>query len=222
MGNFKLTKADMIAVTTLDAGYINNKGAKLYVDGTYKDAVEYYRLASAMGDVQATSNLGYCYLYGRDIKVNVDLAIAYFTVAANKRNIDAAYKLGDIYSRDKWVKADKELSLYYYNMAAAYIINGDIDDDSEVRWIDRLNDYPSLCFALGREMFIGGGMNTNLRLSYQFLKHAETGYKREIDNGVDLYKEAYANVLEYLQKEEFADVKKDYDSYYDDDVEDEE
>ena len=61
-------------------------------------------------------------------------------------------------------------------------------------------------------MFIGGDMNTNLMMSYQFLKHAEKGYKREIDNGFDKYIESYNKVLEYLSKEEFKDAK----AYYED------
>lgn len=87
----------MNAVSLEDSNYINGKGAKLYCGGRYKSAVEYYRLAAAMGNVQATANLGYCYLYGRDIEPNLSLAIAYFKIASVNDNIDAAYKLGDIY-----------------------------------------------------------------------------------------------------------------------------
>lgn len=46
---FVLTNADMNAVVLKDAGYINRRGAKLYVEGNYRFAVEYYRLAAAMG-----------------------------------------------------------------------------------------------------------------------------------------------------------------------------
>ena len=212
MSDFKLTKADKIAISNYDSNYILDKGAKLYVDGTFKDSVEYYRLASSMGNIQATSNLGYCYLYGRDIEINVDLAIAYFTIAANKGNIDALYKLGDIYSRDKWVEADKELSLYYYNTALDYILKDKIECYDDIRWIDVLDDYPSLCFALGREMFIGGSMNTNLKLSFQLLKHAEIGYKREIENGVKFYDDCYESVLAYLECEEFKEEREAYEA----------
>ena len=48
-----LTPADMNAVSLEDSNYINGKGAKLYCGGRYKSAVEYYRLAAAMGNVQA-------------------------------------------------------------------------------------------------------------------------------------------------------------------------
>ena len=108
---FMLTNADMNAVVLKDASYINRRGAKLYVEGNYRFAVEYYRLAAAMGDMNAVSNLGYCYLYGRDIEQNTSLAIAYFRTAAENGVIDAMYKLGDIYSSDKWNVKDVELSL---------------------------------------------------------------------------------------------------------------
>lgn len=207
----ELSKTDMIAIENNDSGYINNKGAKLYNEDTFDMSVEYYRLAATMGDTHAISNLGYCYLYGRSIEKNTSLAIAYFTVAAKKGDIDAAYKLGDIYSTDKYVKKDDELSIYYFNYAAALLISEDWNEYEDIVHIIRLQDYPSLCFALGRNMCIGGLMNTNLKLSYQFLKHAEIGYRYAIENGSDFYKEAYESVLEYLEKEEFASFKDEID-----------
>ena len=104
-----LTKADLNAITLDDSNYINNKGANFYNNGQYDKAVEYYRIAAAMGNINAIANLGYCYLYGRSINVNVSEAIAFFTIASSKGDIDAAYKLGDIYSKDKWGVMDKEM-----------------------------------------------------------------------------------------------------------------
>ena len=215
---FSLTQADIVALGSGDKGYFTDKGAKYYVREAYNKAVDYYRLGAAMGEVQSISNLGYCYLYGRDIEQNTDLAIAYFKIAALRGNIDAAYKLGDIYSRDKWVKPDKELAIYYYKQAIAYILDGNIEEETDVRWVDKLQDYPSLCFAVGRELFVGGDLNTNLFVSYQLMRHAEKGYKREIDNGFELYKDAYNSVLEYLSKEEYNDAKKELD--YEDEEDD--
>ena len=120
-----LTSADMNAVSLRDSNYINNKGANLYCNGIYKSAVEYYRLAAAMGNIQAISNLGYCYLYGRDIESNLSLAIAYFKIASMNQNIDAAYKLGDIYGSEKWGLKDIEMSVYYYRMAVSFILDDD-------------------------------------------------------------------------------------------------
>ena len=50
---FYLTETDNNAVLLNDSNYINNKGANLYRPDTYKEAVEYYRLAAAMGNVHS-------------------------------------------------------------------------------------------------------------------------------------------------------------------------
>lgn len=202
-----LTQADYKAIDLGDSNYINSKGVNNYVDGVYYKAVEYYHLAAAMGNVDATSNLGYCYLYGRDIDQNTSLAIAYLTIAANKGSIDGAYKLGDIYSRDKWIEPDKELSIYYYRMAVSRIL----EEDEQIIWNDELLRYPSLCFAMGREHLPEGSLPTNLHASYQFLLQAKKGYENDIANGQLFYKKAYENVLEYLERPEFLDIKDKYD-----------
>lgn len=210
---FALTQADFNAVDLKDAGYINNRGAKLYRNGNYSSAVEYYRLAAAMGNMDAVSNLGYCYLYGRDIEQNTSLAIAYFKVAAEQGNVDAAYKLGDIYSSDKWNVKDIDLSLYYYNAAAKLLIDEDWDTESLVYCTD-LQHYPSLCFALGREMSEGGRMLTDIRAAYQFLKHAEIGYRTEIDNGAEMYEDAYEGVQVFLADPQFDKIREESDAYF--------
>lgn len=210
---FMLTNADMKAVVLKDAGYINRRGAKLYVEGNYRFAVEYYRLAAAMGDMNAVSNLGYCYLYGRDIEQNTSLAIAYFKTAAENGVIDAMYKLGDIYSSDKWNVKDVELSLYYYNTAFSRVVGSEWESNSIV-YCEELQYYPSLCYALGREMSSGGRMNTDIVMAYQLLKHAEKGYRKEIDNGAVMYESSYEGVKELLADSQFDSIRREYDAYF--------
>ncbi len=204
---FQLTNADMNAVNENNSVYIVNKGAKLYKEDTYAQSVEYYRLAAAMGEVQAISNLGYCYLYGRSIPVNVDLAIQYFKISAKRGNMDSIYKLGDIYSRDKWGKKDEELALYYYDKGLEYFCEEygscHLYDEEEAL------DYPSLFFALGRESMPGGIRNTDIELAYEWLKTAERGYKRLIADGNDYYQESYQNVLKLLENPVFTDEYKE-------------
>lgn len=211
-----LTKTDLNAITLGDSNYINNKGVNFYTDAQYAKAVEYYRIAAAMGNIKAITNLGYCYLYGRSIDVNVSEAIALFVIASSKGDADAAYKLGDIYSRDKWKVKDKELSVYYYRMAASYIINEEWEGRHKVVWYSDLQRYPSLCYALARELAPGGEMSTNIELSYQFLKHAEIGYQKELANGADFYYESYVNVVDMLKAAYYDIVRAEYDSIFDD------
>ena len=83
-----LSDADFVAIRGKDSDFLLNKGADKYGDD-YEESIEYYRLSAAMGNPQAISNLGYCYLYGRSIEPNVSLALAYFTIAADFGVIDA-------------------------------------------------------------------------------------------------------------------------------------
>ena len=218
---FKLTETDMVAIRDGANGYLTNKGASLYKESTYAESVEYYRLAAAMGETHSISNLGYCYLYGRDIEPNTSLAIAYFTIAANQEDVDAAYKLGDIYSTDKWGVKDKELSIYYYSLAAEFIIGDEWLKGQNVIYRNQLQDYPSLSYALARETFKGGSMVVNLGLSYQFLKHAEKGYEIALANGNDFYRDSYEGVKELLKNKEYDIVREEVDKafarYYDGD-----
>ena len=198
----KLTNADMAAIENGDGNFINNKGASHYSKQEYEKSVEYYRLAASMGNLQAVSNLGYCYLYGRDIEKNLSLALGYFKIASKRGSADASYKLGDIYSSDKWGIKDPELSIYYYRLAADQIFNDDWSY-ADIMNNEELMRYPSLCFALGREMGIDGQMNTDIDLSYHFLVAAKKGYEIELANGNKMYEESYQRVLEYLDKEEY-------------------
>lgn len=163
--------------------------------------------------MDAAANLGYCYLYGRDIEQNTSLAIAYFKIAAEQGNVDAAYKLGDIYSSDKWNVKDTDLSLYYYNEAFNFVINEDRDTESIVYCTD-LQRYPSLCYALGRELSESGRMLTDIRAAYQLLKHAEIGYQTEINNGAKMYENAYEGVKELLKDSQFDKIREEYDSCF--------
>ena len=205
-----LTPADEKAISARDAVFLLNKGAALYAKGDYKTATEYYRLAAAMGDDQAIANLGYVYLYGRATEPNLSIAMGYFKIAAAMDNVDGAYKLGDIYGSDKWGVIDTELSLYYYRMAAALLIDGQCDPDNVIE-CDSLKGYPSLCFALGREMSLKGKMATNLSVSYQFLKLAEIGYKTALAAGMDYYGGCLAAVEELLNDVQYDMVRDKFD-----------
>lgn len=211
-----LTATDLNAVMLCDSNYINNKGAKLYVSETYAQSLEYFRLAAAMGDIHAVATLGYCYLYGRSIEPNLSLAQAYFRIAAMKRDVDAAYKLGDIFGSDKWGVKDAEMSVYYYRMAASYVLDEPWETPNVIAWNEELERYPSLCFALGRELSPGGAMSTDLDTAYQFLKKAEIGYKRELANGREMYRESYNSVIRLLADPRYDDVRGKYDPLFDD------
>ena len=205
-----LSDADFVAIRGKDSDFLLNKGADKYGDD-YEESIEYYRLSAAMGNPQAISNLGYCYLYGRSIEPNVSLALAYFTIAADLGVIDALYKLGNIYSSDEFVDKDEELEKYYYEKAVDALLDSYSDYD----------DYPSLSLAVGKETMEDGLFDTDLDRAYFLLKCAEKGFKKYIDNGDDFYEDHYAETLDLLEDKQFDDeIKDNYNQIYENEEDD--
>lgn len=198
--NHLLTKEDEVAIMESNDVLINAKGAEFYRDNNFESAVEYYRLGVAMGNTDSISNLGYCYLYGRSIPKDLSLAIAYFKIATELEHPEAAYKLGDIYGSDKWGVKDKEKSIYYYKLAVEFITGKDLDELESAEAYHQFIDFPSLCFALGRELREGGSLKTNVRLSLHFLQYALAGYREQTFNGFNMYYKA-ANEVEKLLRD---------------------
>ena len=205
-----LSDADFVAIRGKDSNFLLSKGADKYGDD-YEESIEYYRLSAAMGNPQAISNLGYCYLYGRSIEPNVSLALAYFTIAADLGVIDALYKLGNIYSSDEFVDKDEELEKYYYEKA----IDALLDSYSDYE------DYPSLSLAVAKETMEDGLFDTDLDRAYFLLKCAENGFKKYIDNGDDFYEDHYAETLDLLEDKQFDDeIKDNYNQIYENEEDD--
>ncbi|MFR0612871.1 tetratricopeptide repeat protein [Lactobacillus porci] len=203
-GNFKLTAADREALDAGDGGFLNDHGAACYRAGDYARAVEYYRLAAALGEATAISNLGYCFLYGRSIARNRDLAIAYFKIAARKGNVNAMYKLGDIYSSSKWGVEDRQRSIEYYEQAVEQLLGPAWAFAADLHLaVKRLLPHPSLCYALGREY-----LTRDLDLACQFLLLAHVGYQIFIEGGEDYYCKADREVEDLLGQSCFADRRK--------------
>ena len=198
-----LTNADLAAVAASDHEYLNQKGAKYYAAQDYGTAIEYYRLAAAMGNTDSVSNLGYCYMYGRSIPKNMSLAMAYFRAAAGRGCIDALYKLGSIYKYGAdGIAPDAELSLYYYLQAKAAIDHAYVPRE----------DYPSLCYSLAQEMMPGGQMMGDLRSAYHYLQDARLGFELELENGITYHQNTLTAVLQLLEQpcfSQFADELED-------------
>ena len=205
-----LSDADFVAIRGKDSDFLLSKGAEKYGDD-YEESIEYYRLSAAMGNPQAISNLGYCYLYGRSIEPNVSLALAYFTIAADLGVTDALYKLGNIYSSDEFVDKDEELEKYYYEKAIDALLDSYADYE----------DYPSLSLAVGKETMKDGLFDTDLDRAYFLLKCAENGFKKYIDNGDDFYEDHYTETLDLLEDKQFDDeIKDNYNQIYENEEDD--
>ncbi|HFU4502020.1 TPA: tetratricopeptide repeat protein [Streptococcus suis] len=211
----ELSATDYKAIEANDSRYLNSKGANFYRNGEYGLAAAYYHLAASMGNSDAVSNLGYCYLYGRHTEPNLSLAIAYFKLAAKKENIDATYKLGDIYRTTKWGIQDVELSTYYYRLAVSYLLDEPLEVLQDITWCQNLKDYPSLCLVLGKAMLVDGELFVDLDLAYQFLMFAQKGYEIELQNNGTYYQSLYEEVVELLGHSQFDTVRHQWDDLFD-------
>lgn len=209
-----LSAADIAAIERDDAAYINNKGERFYDDESFYNAIEYYRIGAAMGNTDSIINLGYCYLYGKSAPENLDIAVSYFKIAAKKGSIDASSKLGEIYGSDDFGVYDRELSLYYFTAAAGLIMNNGWEGSGAIAWTGKLDDYPELCYALGKEMSEGGIMKTDLDVAYQFLKHAKIGYETAISRGEPMLEPKYKKVLNLVDDAQFDMIRIKYDDLF--------
>lgn len=72
----------------------------------------------------------------------------------------------------------------------------------------------SSCKYLGRELSVKGNLLADTDAAYQFLKHAETGYKTEPNNGNMMYERSYTGVVELLNDPQFDEIRKKYDELY--------
>lgn len=127
------------------------------------------------------------------------------------------HKLGDIYSSDKWVKKDIEMSNYYFNEAAAELIGDDYYEYKSFKYNRELDDYPSLCLALGIAMSMGGNINTDIDLALEFLIHAENGYAKAIRDGNTIYGPSFEKTLKLIDDPQFDEIREDHYLEYEDD-----
>ena len=192
-----------VALEDFNSDYFNARGAELYRDEEYETAIEYYRIAAAMGNVQSQANLGYCYYYGRGCERDFKLAYAYFKMAARFKNTDALYKLSTMYEHGKGVKKNDEIAEYY-------LINA-FQSLNELPEAARL-EYPSVLFSMGNRFLAIGEKEGDFEVAYTLLRSAQEGYEFQISQGCHYYEKMLKEVDEILKRDCF-------DSYWDEDEE---
>lgn len=198
----RLSDTDLVAIRNKEANFLLDRGADLYKKGVYSDAIEYYRIAASMGNIQAVSNLGYCYMYGRSVEKNTSLALAYFQYAADNNNIDALYKLGNFYMNGIEVKKDEDIALFYYEKA--------LKELSKCSEEEMDLEYPSLFYSLAKEYMPGGKKESDLDIAFIFLNNAKLGYEYQIDMGSDYYQKQLEEVKKLLKDKMFDEIRTEY------------
>ncbi len=190
-----LDNDDITLVEENKDGDLLEKGAKLYSEGDYDLAIEYYRLSAAFGNVIAISNLGYCYYYARGVDRDYTLARAYFEIAAKHGEINALYMLGDIYINEYGVKKDEKRGVQCY-----------VDAYNELKSSGDIYNYPDVLFRLGKVFMEGKILEQNLEMAKQFLEVAREGFKERMemveDSSADELLEEVQECLEEIKEME--------------------
>jgi surface protein len=91
------------------------------MDGTPKDegeAIKYYRKAVEQGHVKAQYFLGWCYQYGKGVKLNYSEAVKWYRKAAEQGHAGAQYFLGWHYENGKGIKKNILEAVKWYRAAA--------------------------------------------------------------------------------------------------------
>ena len=187
-----LDNDDITLVEENKDGALLEKGAKLYSEGNYDLAIEYYRLSAAFGNVIAISNLGFCYYYARGVDRDYTLARAYFELAAKHGEINALYMLGDIYINGYGVKIDEKKGVEFY-----------VDAYNELKSSGDIYNYPDVLFRLGKVFMEGRILEQNLEMAKQFLEVAREGFKERMemveDSSADELLEEVQECLEEIE-----------------------
>ena len=80
-------------------------------------AFEGYKAKAAQGDIQAQSNLGYCYDNGEGVAKDEVEAVKWYRKAADQGNTMAQFNLGYCYANGYGVAKDEIEAYAYWNLA---------------------------------------------------------------------------------------------------------
>ena len=106
------------------------------------------------------------------------------------------------------------MSTYYYRLAVTFVLGEPLEFNTDLTWCSELQKYPDLCFAMGRELSKTGSLLTDVETSYQFLKHAELGYEKEMNNGKARYEAAYEEVLNFMDDAQYDEIRERFDTEF--------
>ncbi len=121
-------------------------------------AVELYKKAANLNDVEAHYQLACAYKDGIGTEKNYELAVQHFSIAIDGKNSDAMVELGDMYNWGIGIEQNYILAVKYYKLASE-------EEDSKGM------------FALGYAYFFGNGIERNEVLANDyFKKSAELNY----------------------------------------------
>jgi len=107
-------------VQILEAAQAYLQGYQYYERGEYAKAADLFKQAAEQGNAVAAGTLGFMYMKGSGVPVDIPKAISNLTVSFDAGEPSAAYNLGDIYYYGKGgIKKDRTLASQWYAKALA-------------------------------------------------------------------------------------------------------
>ena len=161
--------------------YAGNRG----FEQNFKKAMELYTMAAERGNRQAQENLGYCYYYGRDGKVDYEKAFHYFALRAFDGWPTSLYKIGDMYLHGYYVQKDEREAFALYRRCLELV---DSDERDVVSGPVHLR--------LGNMYLNGIGTQKNPEQALLHYNLAELMLFQMIRNGDYMYKNSLREAIE--------------------------
>lgn len=93
--------------------------ARLWQEGDYPAAFEWFQKAAKQGSLAAHYELGKAYLYGRGIPQHFKLAAEHLLQAAQAGHVEAQYQLAQLYRNGQGVTQDLVHAYMWLNVAAS-------------------------------------------------------------------------------------------------------
>ena len=146
------------------------------VEKDLETAFMFYKMADACGNMLATSNLGFCYLYGLGTNIDYEKAYKAFSKAALYESGEAMIRVADMYCNGLYVEKDHSYGHLLYYMAKK-LAERDLTD-----W-GNIQVYSDVCKRLADIYYYGGSSIKNYRLAKEYYQEALKYY--EIRNNLN-------------------------------------
>lgn len=165
-------------------------GEELFSDGEIQDAIEYYRLSAAMGNVNAINKIGMCYFEGKGVKRDFSISRAYFKLGVTKGDVNSLYRLGDFYMDGLGVERDERKAVEYY-----------VESYNIIKSSDDIEKYPELLYRLAKVFMEGKLLEQNLSTAYQFFCVALEEFRTKVERNGDEQAYRYIKSIKKYLKE---------------------
>ena len=152
-----------------------------------------------MGSARAVGLIGQCYLYGKGVPEETDIAFSYFRIAMDLGDVDSFYQIGKVYCDGEGVEQDRELGVYYYENGLAVLLENES--------LQEHFKHPDLFYELAVQKLLDGNTRSNLTASYKYLLIANMGYTLALKEGAYYLETAFEAVKDKMSDSVYDDVR---------------